>query len=142
MSTYCKYCHEIGHSAVQCKEVPTNKRTYFYCFKPGHIRAQCPDKVALGKRRKENHTSPASCELTPPVNAVAIAGMPSDTTATEAFNTEVSQHTTNVSLDETLESQIQVLQQEITSVAILKAERTWRERGKTDVRYLKKSAEQ
>ncbi|KAG1155618.1 hypothetical protein G6F36_014375 [Rhizopus arrhizus] len=41
-----------------------------------------------------------------------------------------------------VESQIQALQQEITSIAILKAERTWRERGETDAGYLKKSAEQ
>ncbi|KAG1536299.1 hypothetical protein G6F49_013010 [Rhizopus delemar] len=41
-----------------------------------------------------------------------------------------------------VESQIQALQQEITSIAILKAERIWRERGETDAGYLKKSAEQ
>ncbi|KAG1340279.1 hypothetical protein G6F62_005474 [Rhizopus arrhizus] len=39
-----------------------------------------------------------------------------------------------------VEQQIQTLQQEITSIAILKAERTWRERGETDAGYLKKSA--
>ncbi|KAG1577535.1 hypothetical protein G6F47_013066 [Rhizopus delemar] len=41
-----------------------------------------------------------------------------------------------------VESQIQALHQEITSIAILKAERIWRERGETDAGYLKKSAEQ
>ncbi|KAG1066376.1 hypothetical protein G6F57_018431 [Rhizopus arrhizus] len=39
-----------------------------------------------------------------------------------------------------VEQQIQTLQQEITSIAILKAERSWRERGETDAGYLKKSA--
>jgi hypothetical protein len=39
-----------------------------------------------------------------------------------------------------VEQQIQTLQQEITSIAILKAERTWRERGETDAGYLKKSS--
>ncbi|KAG1047011.1 hypothetical protein G6F43_010525 [Rhizopus delemar] len=39
-----------------------------------------------------------------------------------------------------VEQQIQVLQQEVTSIAILKAERTWRERGEMDVGYLKRSA--
>ncbi|KAG1050388.1 hypothetical protein G6F43_007333 [Rhizopus delemar] len=37
-----------------------------------------------------------------------------------------------------VEQQTQILQQEITSIAILKAERTWRERGETDAGYLKK----
>ncbi|KAG1627732.1 hypothetical protein G6F44_012114 [Rhizopus delemar] len=66
---------------------------------PGHIRAQCPDKVALGKRRKGNHTSSVSHELTPPVNAVTTANMSSDTTALEMFNTEVSWYAMKVSLD-------------------------------------------
>ncbi|KAG1455259.1 hypothetical protein G6F55_007172 [Rhizopus delemar] len=38
-----------------------------------------------------------------------------------------------------VEQQIHNLQQEITSIAILKTERTWRERGETDAGYLKKS---
>ncbi|KAG1050126.1 hypothetical protein G6F43_007575 [Rhizopus delemar] len=38
-----------------------------------------------------------------------------------------------------VEQQVQILQQEITSIAILKAERTWRERGETDAGYLKKT---
>ena len=39
-----------------------------------------------------------------------------------------------------VEQQIQVLQEESTKIAILKAERTWREHGETDAGYLKKSA--
>ncbi|KAG1606216.1 hypothetical protein G6F46_013165 [Rhizopus delemar] len=99
MPTYCKYCHELGHSAIQCKDAPSNKRTCFYCFKPGHIRAQCPDKVALGKRRKGNHSPSVSHELDPPVNTVTTDNTASDTTALEVFNTEVSQYATNVTLD-------------------------------------------
>ncbi|KAG0973755.1 hypothetical protein G6F29_012651 [Rhizopus arrhizus] len=38
-----------------------------------------------------------------------------------------------------VEQQIQILQEEVTSIAILKAERTWREKGETDAGYLKKS---
>ncbi|KAG1047406.1 hypothetical protein G6F43_010143 [Rhizopus delemar] len=41
-----------------------------------------------------------------------------------------------------VEQQIQTLQQEVSSIAILKAERHWRERGETDAGYLKKSAAQ
>ncbi|EIE78417.1 hypothetical protein RO3G_03121 [Rhizopus delemar RA 99-880] len=39
-----------------------------------------------------------------------------------------------------VERQIQTLQEETVKIAILKAERTWRERGETDAGYLKKSA--
>lgn len=101
MPIYCKYWHELEHSVIQCKDTPSNKRTCFYCFKPGHIRAQCPDKVALGKRRKGNHTSSVSHELTPPVNAVTTANMSSDTIALEMFNTEVSWYAMKISLDGT-----------------------------------------
>jgi hypothetical protein len=38
-----------------------------------------------------------------------------------------------------VEQQVQILQEEVTSIAILKAERTWREKGETDAGYLKKS---
>ncbi|KAG1135134.1 hypothetical protein G6F37_014043 [Rhizopus arrhizus] len=39
-----------------------------------------------------------------------------------------------------VERQIQTLQEETVKIAILKAVRTWRERGETDAGYLKKSA--
>ncbi|KAG1035825.1 hypothetical protein G6F43_013167 [Rhizopus delemar] len=68
-------------------------------YNPGHIRAQCPDKVALGKRRKGNHSPSVSHELDPPVNTVTTDNTASDTTALEVFNTEVSQYATNVTLD-------------------------------------------
>ncbi|EIE89886.1 hypothetical protein RO3G_14597 [Rhizopus delemar RA 99-880] len=102
MPTYCKYCHELGHCAIQCKDAPSNKRTRFYCFKPGHIRTQCPDKFALGKRRKGNHSPSVSHELAPPVNTVTNDNTALDTTALAVFNTEVSQYATNVTLDGTL----------------------------------------
>ena len=46
--------HELDHSVNKGKEAPSNKRTCYYCFKSGHIWSQCPEKVALGKRRKGN----------------------------------------------------------------------------------------
>ncbi|KAG1508517.1 hypothetical protein G6F47_008389 [Rhizopus delemar] len=69
---------------------------------PGHIRTQCPDKFALGKRRKGNHSPSVSHELAPPVNTVTNDNTALDTTALAVFNTEVSQYATNVTLDGTL----------------------------------------
>ncbi|KAG1050386.1 hypothetical protein G6F43_007331 [Rhizopus delemar] len=66
MATYCKYCHELGHSAVDCKEAPSNKRKCFYCYKAGHICSQCPEKVALGKRRKGASSASTTAVTTQP----------------------------------------------------------------------------
>ncbi|KAG0784909.1 hypothetical protein G6F29_010392 [Rhizopus arrhizus] len=92
MPTYCKYCHDLGHSAVDCKEAPSNKRKCFYCYKAGHIRSQCPEKVALGKRRKGDTS--ASISTVPTQYASTIPSSPSDsvlnTTAKESSSTELS----------------------------------------------------
>ncbi|EIE86812.1 hypothetical protein RO3G_11523 [Rhizopus delemar RA 99-880] len=57
MPTYCKYCHELGHSASECQQAPSNKRVCYYCYKPGHIRVQCPDKISPAKRLRGSHKS-------------------------------------------------------------------------------------
>ncbi|KAG0926168.1 hypothetical protein G6F29_013138 [Rhizopus arrhizus] len=57
MPTYCKYCHELGHSASECQQAPSNKRVCYYCYKPGHIRVQCPDKISPAKRLRSSHKS-------------------------------------------------------------------------------------
>ncbi|KAG0783902.1 hypothetical protein G6F16_010129 [Rhizopus arrhizus] len=93
MPTYCKYCHEIGHSAVECKEAPSNKRKCFYCYKAGHIRAQCPEKVALGKRRKGASSASISTVTTQPSRTPPSSTADSvlNTTENESANTESSQ---------------------------------------------------
>ncbi|KAG1452697.1 hypothetical protein G6F46_009351 [Rhizopus delemar] len=100
MPTYCKYCHELGHSAVQCKEAPSNKRTCFYCFKPGHIRAQCPDKFVLGKHRKANPSSSTLPGVTPPIAEPNTDITISTTMASSSLSVEVSSNVLNVNDDD------------------------------------------
>ncbi|EIE78416.1 hypothetical protein RO3G_03120 [Rhizopus delemar RA 99-880] len=64
MPTYCKYCHELGHSASNCKQAPSNKRVCYYCFKPGHIRVQCPDKISPAKRLRGSTKKKPTIDLT------------------------------------------------------------------------------
>ncbi|KAG1455260.1 hypothetical protein G6F55_007173 [Rhizopus delemar] len=93
MPTYCKYCHELGHSTVDCKETPSNKRKCFYCYKAGHIRSQCPEKVTLEKRRKGASSASTTAittqpsQISPSFTVDSVINM----TAKEPVNTEPSQ---------------------------------------------------
>ncbi|KAG1544971.1 hypothetical protein G6F49_010936 [Rhizopus delemar] len=64
MPTCYKYCHELRHSASNCKQTPSNKRVCYYCFKPGHIRVQCPDKISPAKRLRGSTKKKPTIDLT------------------------------------------------------------------------------
>ncbi|KAG1443803.1 hypothetical protein G6F55_012545 [Rhizopus delemar] len=69
MPTYCKYCHESGHSASGCPKSPSGKRVCFLCLKRGHVRAECPERTSAAKRRRngkptlDRNTSPSSASV-------------------------------------------------------------------------------
>ncbi|ORE11367.1 hypothetical protein BCV72DRAFT_326130 [Rhizopus microsporus var. microsporus] len=75
MPTYCKYCHESGHSASECNKSPSGKRVCFACLKSGHIRANCPEKIKSSKERRR-HPVPSDARLSSVVESSAVVLSP------------------------------------------------------------------
>ncbi|CAO3596814.1 unnamed protein product [Absidia cylindrospora] len=80
MPTYCRYCHEEGHTKIECKSSLAGT-TCYNCQTQGHRAAQCPSKSMKKARKTQLPSSPepsASPRTIATVNPFAALAQRSD----------------------------------------------------------------